>query len=378
MEPPATSSTTAEADGADAAGSSRPKARKFRRPPPASIQDWLEVSDSAPAPAPALNATLAETVAPKEEARIVKLNEKLTDAAWNGKLAAIKGLLADGAMASCVVQRSASKATDVSETLEVKTTPLHMAAQNGHAECVEALLEAHADVDACPWRGMTALYIASQHNCDGVVSVLLSANASVGTTEASKGFSPLMIACEYEAVACVRLILAAKAQVDKPNTLGETSLMIACAGAYSAATAAGMPTIHDGEETDGSKSIECAALLLEAGASVNRTDESRDWTALHRACKVRVADCWSSASTGSTSHLSRSHLPRSHLPRCSHRRFTPAAFTPAALLTPAAHTCRAAHTGCSHLSRSHLSRCSHLSRSHMSRAPRSRRLLMGV
>lgn len=81
----------------------------------------------------------------------------------------------------------------VDTTTDEGTTPLHFAAQNGHTECVEALLAAKADADESDNKRQTPLYHA-----------VLS-----GQTE------------------CVAALLAAKADVHKSNISGETALDVA-------------------------------------------------------------------------------------------------------------------------------------------------------
>ena len=49
------------------------------------------------------------------------------------------------------------------------STPLFVAAQNGHADVCRQLVEAGADINAMRAGGFTALYIACQHGHEDVV-----------------------------------------------------------------------------------------------------------------------------------------------------------------------------------------------------------------
>ncbi|XP_039582417.1 ankyrin repeat and SOCS box protein 10 isoform X3 [Passer montanus] len=113
------------------------------------------------------------------------------------------------------------------------TTPLHITAGRGYAECVRLLLRRGAAVDAAPG-GRTALHAA----------------------------------CAAASAACVRLLLAAGAD---PEAVSED----------------GHRPLHLCRSSD---SIECVQQLLQRGASVNSQTEEEMDTALHVAARHGLAE----------------------------------------------------------------------------------------
>lgn len=95
------------------------------------------------------------------------------------------------------------------------TTPLWIAAQQGHAEIVNMLIVAGADVDAPDGADhRTPLFQAAQNGHIEVVEALVEHGASLEAPSASSGATPLFIAAARGHTAIVRLLLAAGARVD--------------------------------------------------------------------------------------------------------------------------------------------------------------------
>ncbi len=126
-------------------------------------------------------------------------------------------------------------------------TPLMVAAQNGHAACVELLLavkctikERRHDTDEGP------LHMASQSGGPAMVTLLAAAKASVN--EVNKAWAtPLMLAVTADAPRTVRALCEARADVEaRHQPSGLTVLMLAamhgrteCARVLAAPVAAG-------------------------------------------------------------------------------------------------------------------------------------------
>ena len=117
-----------------------------------------------------------------------------------------------------------------------------------------------------------------QRGTHRVRPVVIKAKATVDlmavTDATSHGVSPLCVACRLGRVDSVRLLLEAKAQVDLDNGHGETGLSACALGS----------TTDEGQilaRMDEDKNVECARLLLEAGATIHLTDPI-----LHLACKA--------------------------------------------------------------------------------------------
>lgn len=136
------------------------------------------------------------------------------------------------------------------------STPLLAASARGHATLSAVLLLAGSNVGhEKESTGCTALHLACQEGFEEVCSVLLAHGADPNTMRFSDGASPLLLAAQEGHLACLEALLAASAHsaedqgldLNAPNAHGESALFVACAGGES----------------------ECAAVLLERGASVD-------------------------------------------------------------------------------------------------------------
>jgi hypothetical protein len=109
-------------------------------------------------------------------------------------------------------------------------TPLYIACDHGHDECVRLLLGAGASVDlAMTDDSATPLYIACGAGQVECVRLLLGAGASVDLATTDDGATPLCIACDHGHDECVWLLLGAGASVDLATTDdGITPLFMAC------------------------------------------------------------------------------------------------------------------------------------------------------
>ena len=88
-------------------------------------------------------------------------------------------------------------------------TPLHLASQGGHAAVVRALLDDGADATlATTNSGATPLHLAARVMAgEGAVAALLEHGADVSAREGSAGQTPLMFAASYNRTPAVRVLL---------------------------------------------------------------------------------------------------------------------------------------------------------------------------
>jgi cytohesin len=180
----------------------------------------------------------------------------LCQAAGRGHLAIVELLLKHGA------------AVDAPEASG--ETPLHRAAGAGFKSVVEALLAAGADVNARTERGWTPLHSAAAQGFKSVAETLLSAKAGVNARNA-RGDTPLHLAAAAGQSALVELLLAHKAEVNIKNT-----------GPAQSGNSSDDP--NSAERTSGAtplvgailgKHLAVVKLLLAAKAEVNFECESR-------------------------------------------------------------------------------------------------------
>ena len=89
-------------------------------------------------------------------------------------------------------------------------TALHLAAEQGHAECLQQLVSAGANIEVADSGGCTALHLASEYGYAKCLRALLSAGASIEAAN-SEGFTALDLALHYGHAACAQVLEAATA-----------------------------------------------------------------------------------------------------------------------------------------------------------------------
>ena len=165
-------------------------------------------------------------------------------------------LLAAAAGQAKAAEDFLAKDADVNARDGSRRTPLHLAADYGHATVVKVLLDHKPDLTAkTKYDGNLAIHLASEQGFEQVISVLLAGGAKV---DALNDFeqTPLILAAEMNQPKAARVLLEKGANV---HTL----------------TAHGMP-LHIAAREGSTRLVE---LLLEYGAPVNARDRN-GWTPL--------------------------------------------------------------------------------------------------
>lgn len=105
-------------------------------------------------------------------------------------------------------------------------TALHASATRGHAEVVEALLIAGADVDRTAQGSVTALWNAAGPTpSTACVRLLLEAGANPNVKDSQLGWTPMSRAVDYVNIAVVELLIAAGADPGEADAEGFTLVM---------------------------------------------------------------------------------------------------------------------------------------------------------
>ncbi|MHA7877466.1 MAG: ankyrin repeat domain-containing protein [Bacteroidota bacterium] len=189
--------------------------------------------------------------------------------------AAIRLLLAQGA----------NVATRVYST---ERTPLHIAAENGHEDVIEVLLDPRwnprADINARDSAGRTPLHVAVTRSHHNVICLLLGRGGSLEAQD-NDGWRPLHYATFSGNDSTVRLLLARQAEVDIRENNGATPLHIAASYGRDEIiqllldheAPINTPDEHGRTPLDSAAShgkLKATALLLERGAVFNTNDEA--------------------------------------------------------------------------------------------------------
>ncbi|TRY81429.1 hypothetical protein DNTS_008148 [Danionella cerebrum] len=153
-----------------------------------------------------------------------------------------------------------STGVSVDERTLLDQTPLMLAVQADHQECVWKLLEAGADPDICDQRRQTPLYKACEQVSVATVERLLLSGASVNQ-RCAHGRSALHEAAKLDSAQICKILLSYGANVNAGNTHSET------------------PALEAAREG----SSQSLKLLIQNGADVN-LQSSNGSTALIEAC----------------------------------------------------------------------------------------------
>ena len=107
-----------------------------------------------------------------------------------------------------------ARATVHAKTRIGELTPLFMAAKNGNAPIIEALLNAGADARSASTTGSTALMLAAASGSPDAVRVLLQYGADPNARDANQGQTALMFAAALNRAEAVRILVARGAMVN--------------------------------------------------------------------------------------------------------------------------------------------------------------------
>lgn len=122
----------------------------------------------------------------------------------------------------------------VSVRKDDRTTPLHLAAAEGHAEVAELLLRASARPDARAYGGSTALHVAAEHGRLDVVRTLLDHGAAPSPMNEA-GETPLHAAARTGHVEAAGLLLDRGADPNATSQCGGSPLHAAATAGQTAA-----------------------------------------------------------------------------------------------------------------------------------------------
>jgi hypothetical protein len=185
-------------------------------------------------------------------------------AAHQDDLEAVKLLLAAGANA-----KAANR---------YEVTALSEAANSGNGPMIEALVKAGADPNAAFGEGETPLMTAARTGSLAGVKALLAAGAKVNDKDAYRGQTALMWAVAENHPEVAKALIGAGANVNAQSTLYDFNFRKVATGGTQAVYSRGGLTAMMFAARQGS--IDCAKVLLDAGADINAAEPDFGFTPL--------------------------------------------------------------------------------------------------
>jgi ankyrin repeat protein len=168
-----------------------------------------------------------------------------------------------------LVERLIKAGADAAAENVFGVTPMSEAALIGSEPVIRELLAAGVDPDSPNPEGETALMLVVRTGQIDAAEVLIEAGADVNAKERWAGQTPLMWAGAQLQPAMVKLLLANGAEVDARSTVREWTRKVSSEPRPKELAQGGLTPLMFAARTG---CIECAELLLTAGADIHRTD----------------------------------------------------------------------------------------------------------
>jgi uncharacterized protein len=152
------------------------------------------------------------------------------------------------------------------------STPMAEAAILGRADLLEALLKAGADVESPNADGQTALMVVARTGRVDAARLLLKYGAKVNAVEQWRGQTALMWAVAQKQTAMVAELVKAGADVNARSTVNNWERQVTAEPRAIYRPAGGLtPLLYAAREG----CVECARLLVDAGAEINLADPEK-------------------------------------------------------------------------------------------------------
>jgi len=168
-----------------------------------------------------------------------------------------------------LVVRLLEAGANVAAANDYGATPMSEAAVAANVDVLEALLDAGADVDSTSSDGQTALMVVARGGNTAAAELLIERGANVNAREQRKGQTALMWAVAQSQPTMAKLLLEHGAEVDARSTVNEWERMVTAEPRQKNLYSGGFtPLLYAARQG----CLECATLLLDAGAEIDLTD----------------------------------------------------------------------------------------------------------
>ena len=168
-----------------------------------------------------------------------------------------------------LVAKLLAAGADANARNDYGSTPLSEAVVRGDAKALRALLAAGANVESANADGQTALMILARTSNIAAAELLISHGADVNAREKWRNQTPLMWAAAEQQPAMVRLLLKHGAAKDERSLVNDWARQVTAEPRMQARPSGGFtPLLYAAR----AGCLECARLLIQAGADPNLTD----------------------------------------------------------------------------------------------------------
>ena len=197
-----------------------------------------------------------------------------------------------------------NKRLSKSTKAEDRDCALLLAADGGHADCVRALLDKGADLNAAhSGSKLFPLLVAALNGHADCVRTLLGKGADPNAVHSKNGFSPLLVAAHNGHANCVKALLAKGADPNAACSNGAFPLLVAAQNGYADCVKA---LLNKGADPDAAHSgdgpfpllaathnghADCVKALLDKGADPDATHSKNELFPLLAAAHNGHADC---------------------------------------------------------------------------------------
>ncbi|WP_257294419.1 ankyrin repeat domain-containing protein [Endozoicomonas sp. YOMI1] len=180
---------------------------------------------------------------------------------------------------------------------------LHIVAQNGHLHCLQALIDAGANLNVTRASGVNTLYIAAQSFNNACLQPLIDFGADLNAARIT-GSTPLHVAVWVNNIAGLQILINAGANLNAARTSGATALYMAAQQGYLACLQAlidGGADLNAARTMDGATplfvaaqngNLACLQALIDAGADLNAARTSDGATPLSIAARKNKQACY--------------------------------------------------------------------------------------
>ena len=160
-------------------------------------------------------------------------------------------------------------------------TPLILATIHNHDVIVAVLLSTGARVDECDEKGKSALFFACKYGNLSLVQLLLAKGANVNSTTA-EGLSPLIIACIHSHLHLINTLLAYKADIKWKSLQGHNALFSSLGDVH-------LDFTNEQDNITLNNRLSIIKILLKKGSNVESKTVA-GWTPLIKACSLGIAE----------------------------------------------------------------------------------------